>query len=131
VSGLSHKNLDFATAPLSMKSACPGCNRVLFFKSVRAGRCPYCETKICISNRYYRTVSIGACIFTLFVIASTGSWVWTSPAVFTYVMLWIFSMLLVFYLTMIVLLLIWWRVSPPPIERIHSNDQITRMRLDD
>jgi len=46
-------------------------------------------------------------------------------------MVWLFAILVIFYLAMFLLLMIWWRVSPPPIERIHANDWITRMRLDD
>ena len=72
-----------------MSRNCPECNGVVQFSDARQGHCPHCETRICIPNRYYLTPSIGACIFTLFVVKITGSLVWTSPAVFSYVMLWL------------------------------------------
>jgi hypothetical protein len=65
------------------------------------------------------------------VIASTGSLVWTSPPVFSYVMLWMVFVFVTFIIVLILLQLLWWDISPPRIERIHANDSIIRMRLDD
>ena len=114
-----------------MKGSCPECNRVVTFSDVRVGRCSHCNTKICIPRRYYQPVSTGACIFTLFVVAGTGSLVWVSPPVFSHLILWLFLLVVTFYVVLFALAFIWVRISPPPIERIHANDSITRLRLDD
>jgi len=112
-----------------MVAPCPECNRQIEFTDIRLDRCPYCGIGICISGTYFRTGGIAAVIFTIFVIAATGGLVWTSPAVFSYVMLWMFLMFAVFMVALVVFIRIWMRISPPKFDRIHANDVITRLRL--
>ena len=114
-----------------MRANCPECNNDVQLSDVRLGRCRHCHTKICIPNRYYRPASIGAAIFTIFVIAATGSLVWTSPAVFSHVMLWIAFIFITFLVSLFLCGWVWYFFSPPPVERIHANDVVTRLRLDD
>jgi hypothetical protein len=115
----------------TMAAHCPQCNEEVPFSDVRLGECPHCHTKICVPNRYYRPASIAACAFTILVIAKTGGLVWTSPAVFSYVMLWMFLMLMTFIVAQVVFIRVWIVISPPQFDQIHANDAVTRLRLDD
>lgn len=114
-----------------MHANCPECNDVVEFRDVRRERCRHCGTKICIPKAYFRPASIGACLFTLITIVSTGGYVWVSPPVFSYLMLWLVAMLATFLVALFACVWVWWRISPPPVERIHANDTVTRLRLDD
>jgi hypothetical protein len=46
-------------------------------------------------------------------------------------MLWMAAMFVVFIIALVVFVRIWMLMVPPPLDRIHTNDTITRLRLDD
>src|SRR5580700_10464430 len=99
-----------------MTGTCPQCKGIVEFSDVRLGRCPHCSARICVPRRYYRPASIATCIFTILVIAKTGGSVWTSPAVFSYVMLWMVLMFVVFIGALVVFSRIWMLMFSPPLD---------------
>jgi len=110
---------------------CPACSRSLTFVDLRRGRCPWCDTRICIPKTYYRPVQVSAVVITLAFIATTFSTFFTSPASFPLVMLWFLLIFLVCICGLWIGAFVSFRVSPPVIERVYANDEMTRLRLDD
>ena len=110
---------------------CPSCSRSIGFLDLRQGRCRWCDTKICIPKAYYRPIQLSAVIITLIFVVGTFSTFFTSPASFSLVMLWFVLIFVVHICAMWLLAFVYFRISPPVVERVYAYDNITRLRLDD
>ncbi len=110
---------------------CPECTRAVRRLDIRAGRCPACSTKICIPKAYYRPIQILGVVVTIVFIVRTFSIFFTSPASFPLVMLWFVLILVVLYCSLWLGLFVSCRMFPPTLKRLHANDAITVLRLDE
>lgn len=117
-----------AETPKRRSMRCPGCSRSLGIADVSRGRCWWCETKICIPKTYFGPAVVSAIFITIGFIVTTFS---TFIKSFPLTMLWALLLFLVLNCSFWIGVLVSLLVSPPIIERIYANDEITRLRLDD
>jgi hypothetical protein len=63
---------------------CPQCQRQLTYAKVRLGRCPFCETTVCIPKHYLRLAAlVGNGAVLVFVIKTYRIMLAPSPSTFT------------------------------------------------
>lgn len=110
---------------------CPECQRQVLPVDIRLGRCPFCETKICIPRTYFRPAAMLSLIVATLVLAETFPVFVISPASFPFFMLWLLIVFVAFVVTLFLLTKALLFVSPPVVERPHTNGSFTVLRLHD
>jgi hypothetical protein len=110
---------------------CPECLRAVGFHDLRVGRCSACGTRICVPRSYYRPIQISSVVVTILLIVVTFSTFFTSPASFPLVMLWFLLMLVFFCCSLGIGAFVFYRIFPPYLDRLYSNDRVTVLRLDE
>ena len=110
---------------------CPECSRAVCFLDVKAGRCPMCSTRICIPYAYFRSVKVLGVVITIVFVVETFSTFLTSPASVPLFTLWLVLILMVCWGSAFLLGLVSLKMFPPCVERVHANDKITVLHLDE
>jgi len=103
----------------------------VLFADARRGACIYCEAKICIPRSYFRRATIPSVVFTILFVVKTFPMFVKSSASFPLFMLWLVLVFGVLNVAILLLTLLALRLAPPTVERIHSNDTFTKLRLGD
>jgi hypothetical protein len=117
--------------PRKTPITCPACSRAVRSRDIKAGRCPACNTKICIPKTYYRSSKLLSLIVTILFIVETFSTFFTSPASFPLVMLWLLMIFAVNIASILLINFVSYRMFPPVVKSLHANDDIAVLRLDE